>query len=182
MTSEPSKIVAGDSLEWRETLPDYPASAGWSLRYVIYNANASYPIQAVADGDGHVVSVAATDTASWSPGRYEIAGYVSHPDGRKKTIVTHGLIIEPDPAAITAGLDGRSFARRMLDAIEAALEGRADKGQLDMLRYQFGVRGGEINPEILMRARDRYQQEVYAEERAEKLARGEGTRGWRVRF
>ena len=181
MSNAPGKIVAGDTLEWRESLPDYPAGDGWTLHVVIYNADASYPITATADGDDHLVQVAASDTAVWSPGRYELTSYVTHPDGRKKTLESVGVVIEPDPASITTGLDNRSFARRMLDAIEAVLEKRASSNQLDMVRYQFGMRSGEINPEVLMAARDRFKREVFAEEQAERLARGEGARGWRVR-
>ena len=189
MSNAPGKIVAGDTLEWRESLPDYPAGDGWTLHVVIYSADASYPITATADGDDHLVQVAAADTAAWTPGRYELTGYVTHPDGRKKTLWSVGVVIEPDPAGITAGLDGRSVARRMLDAIEAVLEKRASANQLDMVRYQFGMRGseygmrgGEFNTEVLLAARDRFRREVFAEEQAERLARGEGSRGWRVRF
>jgi hypothetical protein len=32
-TSEPVRITAGDTVAWTKALPDYPASAGWVLKY-----------------------------------------------------------------------------------------------------------------------------------------------------
>ena len=82
------------------------------------------------------------------------------------------MIVSPD--ATTGQHDGRSHAQIMLDAIEAALEGRATNNQLDLVKGQFGDRATERNAAALIAARDKYKAEVASEQQAEAISRGEG--------
>jgi len=169
--NEPGKIAAGDSLDWNRSLPDYPASDGWTLHYALFNATAVYSITSAADGDNHAVSVDSATTATWASGRYDWTAYVTHTDGRKRSLFAGTIIITPD---LTAGpYDGRSHARKMLDAIEAALEGRATADEMDLIKGQFGERAIERKSAELIVARDRYRREVKSEETAAALERGE---------
>ena len=71
----------------------------------------------------------------------------------------------------------------MLDAIEAALEGKANSKQLDMVRGEFGGRSIEREPQKLVALRDKYRAEVAAEERAAAIAAGQAVSGkLKVRF
>jgi len=178
---EPGKIAAGDSLAWSRSLKDYLASDGWVLHYALFNATAAYTIDSAADGDDHAISIPATTTAEWDAGRYDWSAYVTHPDGRKKSLFTGAIIITPD---LTAGpYDGRSHARKMLDAIEAVVEGRATANDLDLVRGQFNDRVIEREPERLIEWREKYKVEVLAEEQAAGIGRGERLpRSIKVRF
>ncbi|MDZ7804320.1 hypothetical protein [Thiohalophilus sp.] len=122
--TEPTKFAAGDTLQWKRSLAAYPASAGWTLHYALFNAAGAYTIDSTADGDDHAIDVPSTTTAGWTPGRYNWSAYVTHTDGRRQSLFSGGLLIEPDLTSDEA-YDGRSHARKMLDAIEATIEGRA---------------------------------------------------------
>lgn len=170
MIPEPGTITTGDSMSWNVSLPDYPAG-DWVLHYAMFNAGGNYAFDAGADGVTHVVSLAIADTAAWTPGRYDWTAYVTR--GTERKVITTGtFIIKPDPTAGT-NYDARSHARKMLDAIEAALENRATTQQLDMIRGTFGDRAIELAPEKLIVARDKYKAEVATEDRQAKMQRGE---------
>jgi len=75
------------------------------------------------------------------------------------------------PADTTAtGFDARSFARRMLDAIEARLEGTADR---DDLSYSTeGLSVSRYSPDQLEERRNHYRRIVVTEERLEAAKLG----------
>jgi len=179
----PGRIVAGDTLRWTDQVPDYPASDGWTLHYAIFSDQGIYHVDATASGTDHAFDVPASQTAKWQPGRYEWTAYVDNAAGERHTLGAGFLQVLPDPAATTPQ-DRRSHARRMLDAIEAALEQRATEQDLDLLRAQFGDQRVDRDPAQLIALRDRYRAEVQAEERAAALARGEAVppRSLKVRF
>lgn len=171
MPTEPGKIAAGDSLSWERSLSDYPAGAGWTLHYALFNASNNYVIDATADGDTHVISVDSATSSAYAAGRYDWSAYVTHTDGRRQSLFTGNIIITPD--LTSAPYDGRTHARKMLDAIEACLEGRATAQELDLLKAQFRDRSMDRNSAELLTARDKYRAEVQAEEHSAALARGE---------
>jgi hypothetical protein len=169
---EPGKIAAGDSLLWRRRAPGYSAADGWTLHYALFNAAGAYTVDAAASGEEHLVDVAAAVTAAWTPGRYDWTAYVTHTDGRRQQLFTGVLVVVPDLASGTP-YDGRSHARRMLDAIEAVIEKRGTKQELDLVRGSFGGFDAEREPEKLIVWRDKYAREVADEEAAAALGRGE---------
>ncbi len=182
MTIEPGKIAAGDSLNWTRSLPAYPAGEGYTLHYALFNATAAYTIDSVADGDDHLVNVDGTETSSWTPGRYDWTAYVTGPNGFRQSLFGGTMVVTPDLSS-GAPYDGRSHARKMLDAIEAALEGRATADEMDLIKAQFGERAVERRSADLIVARNKYRTEVETEERAAALERGERRpRNIKVRF
>ena len=168
---EPLKIAAGDSLSWERTLEDYPASSGYVLHYALFNLAAAITIDGTADGDKHVISVGAATTGAWAAGRYDWAAFVTGPSAFKKSLFTGVINIAPD---LTAGpQDGRSHAQKMLEAIEAALEGNATAQELDLVKADFGPRAIERDVGALRTARREYRNEVAKEARLAARARGE---------
>lgn len=119
-TAEPAVLQAGDTLKWRRTLPDYPASAGWVLAYRLINAAARIDIAAAAEGDDHLVTVPAATSAAWSDGDYTWTAFVTKA-GERFTVGTGRVTVRPDLAAMPAGFDARSTARKALDDLRAAL-------------------------------------------------------------
>jgi len=172
-TAEPTEIVAGASLKWRreDMSADYPAPT-WSLSYLfvdLADSTRKFTVAAVADGAYFAVSVTPAVTVTYTPGTYEWAAYVT--DGTDRYRVDHGTAkVLADLAALPVGYDGRSHARRVLDAIEAVIAGRASK---DQESYQIAGRSLNRTPiPDLMKLRQTYRNEVRREEKAEAIRNG----------
>ena len=165
-TQEPAVLAAGDTAKWRRILADYPAGQSWQLAYTLVSAANRYTFSASADGDVHLVTVAAATTATWAPGPYTWRAQVSKA-GEVYTVGTGTLSVRPSFAVAT---DGRTHARKVLDAIEAVIEGRATS---EVAEYQ--IAGRELRyipiPELLQ-LRDKYRGEVLREDAASRAARG----------
>ncbi|MEW6314642.1 MAG: hypothetical protein AB1513_11485 [Pseudomonadota bacterium] len=167
-TSVPASVTAGDTLTWRIALADYLASAGWTLKYRLINAGNKYDITAAADGDDHLVTVAASASASYAPGAYSWQGYVEK-GAERFTVGAGSITVKPNLAAQAAGYDTRSHAKKTLAAIEAWIESR-DPGVAD---YQIAGRSMRYIPKAeLLAMRSKYQHEVRAEEAAERINNG----------
>ena len=165
-TQEPAVIAAGDTAKWRRSLPAYPASAGWTLSYTLVRAATRITFSASADGDLHLVNVPASTTTAWTAGTYTWRAQVSKA-GEVYTISTGTLSIRPNFATAT---DGRSHARKVLDGIEAVIEGRATS---EVGEYQIAGRSLKYIPiPELLALRDKYRAEVLREDAAERTARG----------
>lgn len=166
-TTEPLQLRAGDTWQWTRSLADYPASDGWSLAYVLINATAKISILASASGDDHAVTVAAATTAGYTAGAYDWVARASK-SGQVFTVGSGRIAILPSLAASTADL--RTHARKVLEAIEAVLEGRASQ---DVLEYQIAGRSLKRIPVAdLLMLRDRYRAEVAREDAANRVALG----------
>lgn len=165
-TTEPDVIVAGDTAKWLRSLDDYPASASWVLTYTLVSAAQRYTFSASASGDQHLVTVAATTTATWAAGTYTWRAQVAKA-GEVYTVGTGSLTVKPSFSAAT---DARSHARRTLEAIEAVIEGRATS---EVSYYMIGGRQLRyIEPAQLLALRDRYRAEVAREDAAQRAAAG----------
>lgn len=177
MSIETNVCHAGDTITWLRDLPDYPSPA-YTLHYSLSNAASVIKIDALAEAGKHRVMVTAVNSAKWQPGRYDWIAYVANGAGQRYVVDQGVTLIRANPAG-TVAVDTRTHARRMLDAIEAALEKRASTDQLDMVRAVFGQRaiermqGGKSNDPALIVARDKYKDEVAREERAAAIMRGE---------
>lgn len=158
----PATLQAGDTLRWYRDLPDYPASAGWELTYVFLGP-ATHTIAATADGDRHVVQVDAVTSKTWEAGGYTWQASVSKDSDRYT--VGHGHVdVRADLATAAAGYDPRSHARRVLEAIEAVLEGRADSA---VNETTINGRSIQFIPfDELLKLRDRYRAMVRSEDDA----------------
>jgi len=180
--NEPTVLTAGDSAEWVSNHPDYPAT-DWDGHYALFNVDHTYSFTTTNDGDGgHAVSLSSGTTALWMPGRYDWTFYLVNKTNasKRKSLGTGKITVLPDPAQSTP-MDGRTHSRRMLDAIEAVIENKATKNQLDLIRASHNGRDFESNPELLMKWRESYAAEVRREEQRDALARGERNRDMRVR-
>lgn len=119
-TTEPRYLTAGDTWTWKITLSDYPAGDGWTLTYAVASSSALITITSSADGDDHLVEVAAATTADYSAGDYEWQSYAT--SGAERYSISQGkLTVRPNLAAASSGYDTRSAAKKALDAVEAYL-------------------------------------------------------------
>ena len=174
-TVEPDQIISGDSIAWRKSLTDYPASAGWALSYAL-RGPAQVDIATTADGDGHLVSVGSAATSTWTAGFYTWTLFASL--GADRYTVAQGSIeILADPATVAVGTDQRPHCKRVLDAIEALLEGKATRDQRE---YEIdGIRISRMEIADLLRWRTVYRREWSAFLKSQQVAKGK-SRGRRV--
>ncbi len=172
-TTEPDTLVAGNTWKWERNFSDYPASDSWSLTYYLRKTGSSgITITTSVNSDAHLVNVAASSTASYSPGVWDFRGYVSK-SGERYEIFNGILKIEADPATAASSYDPRSHAQIVLDAIESVLESRATKEILN-----FSVEGNSLSSiphGDLLALRSRYRIEVDREKTAERLKMGRGS-------
>ncbi len=171
-TSEPLSIIAGDTLTWQKTLVNYPASQGWTLNYRLINAAGHLDITGSASGDDHLISVPAAASSGYVAGQYNWQSYVTNAGGERHTIETGDIEVKANWAAATTGLETRSTARQILDALEAAWLVASTKRafvfdyQIANRKMRFALRSEWI-AEL-----DYWRREVYREERAQRIAAG----------
>lgn len=176
-TNEPASLRAGDTWQWRrEDLTDYPASA-WTLTYRFKNAAGGFEIVASADGDNFAVDEDPTTTAAFGAGDYDWQAQVSNADtGEKFTVESGVLAVEPSFFATspTTAYDNRTQARKILDAIDAYMAGRATSDQKE---YEINV-GGTMRRMVhsnytqIVAARSYYAAIVANEEAAQRANEG----------
>jgi hypothetical protein len=156
-------LIAGDTLTFRVSLPSYPAST-WTLAYrLVPSSGSAITFTAAADGDDHLVTVAAATTAAWASGEYAWAGYVTA--GLERFTVSSGrTTIKPNPASMAVA-DTRTHARKVLDALKAVIEGRASK---DQMAYTIDGRSLQRMPVAdLLAFQAEYERKVAKEELAQ---------------
>lgn len=172
--NQPSIIYAGDKVEWTESLSDYPASEGWTLKYTLINSSYKESFSSAADGDDHDITLLNADTADWNAGTYILQPYVEHTDGTIQTLERTTLEVKQNLLTATT-YDFRTHARKTLEAIEAAIERRATIEQISM---QITTRGGSskalqyMNMDELIKAREYYQDLVNTETAKENIEAG----------
>ena len=167
---EPMRVIAGDTVAWRraDLLTDYPSSE-YSLHYrgrKAGDATASFNVSA---NSSYQVTVAAAATSGWTPGVYHWQAYITRTSDSARVTVGEGTFeVVPNRALSTT--DPRSHAKRMLDAIEALLEGKATD---DVDEYSINGRSLKKIPVAeLIKWRDLYRSEYKSEQTAENIRRG----------
>lgn len=169
-TTEPRAFMAGDKVQWRRTFTDYPAGT-YTLRYAFVGRYGAFDVTCTDNGNGeHLATVLSEATEELNAGTYQWVAYVL--DGVDRIRLAGGeTCIEPN--LIGAGpTDTRTWAERVLEAVEAALENRASSEQAS---YSMGGRTiSKMTPDEMISARQRLKAIVNREKQAEALARGKG--------
>ncbi len=177
-TTEPGVIVAGDRLTFKRSdlNSDYPV-ADYSLKYAarLENAGATeIEITASESGSDYVVEVPATTTASYAAGVYHWQAYIIRSSDSERVTVDSGTW-EVKANRDIATTDPRGHVKKVLDAIEATIEGRASKDQ-----EKYAIQGRELwrtpIPDLIV-LRDKYRAEYVRETRNERIANGLGHGG-----
>ena len=160
----PLSFRAGDRVQWKQSFSDFPASS-FDLSYFLVNESNQIKIDASADGDDFLISVPATTTAGFNAGIYSFIARVDDGAGDIETVDVGKIEILPDFEAATTGFDDRSHVKKVLDALEATILGKAS---LDQLSYSIAGRSiSRLSPSELIEWRDQYRKEYL---RLERLA------------
>lgn len=184
-SNEPTELRAGDTWKWNraDMASAYP-SPTWTLTYRFKNQNGGFEIVATADGaGGFSVSVPKATTGAIAAGDYAWQGEVDN--GTERYTLERGgnlkVVADFFSGSAATAMDQRSHARKVLQAIEAVIEGRASKDQEE---YTIGGRSLKRTPiPELLQLRQTYRSEVAGEEAAAALENGTGIgRKIQVRF
>jgi hypothetical protein len=140
-TTEPREIVKGERIEWTRSLADYPASE-WTLKYRFRNTGTGVNVTCTADGDTFVADL----TAALS-GAFTVLGKVQWQAWIEETATpTNTFVVDQGEATIVAGfpdstaaVDTRSTAKKIVDAIDAAMLTSAGS---DVIEYEVETPAG----------------------------------------
>lgn len=181
LTAVPTSMYAGDTLSLLIALDNFPAGEGWTLTYGFRKENGSeISFASSASGSQYALSVEATVTAGWLPGKYVGTARVTL--GAQSYTVWRGTMeVLPDLAQQEDNFDTRTSSKKCLDAINAVLEGKATR---DVLQTTIaGQSIGRMSWDELLSARAYFQDLVDSEIAAENAANGRGnSRNILVRF
>lgn len=170
---EPQTLVCGDRWQWTRSFSNFSA-ADFTLTYYLRGrkAGAAITIAATADGTNFDVDVAKTVTAEYTPDVYFWSAYISDADDRQ--IVGQGRVeVKEDPAVeFGEGYDGRSNARKIVEALDATILKRALTDKQRYTVQSLGVSIDRMTPEALLKLRDYYKAIVDAEDKEMDSAYG----------
>jgi hypothetical protein len=165
-------LIIGDTLDFATSVPDYPASAGYTLKYRLIprTSGSAILLTASAAGEDYRVQYAPATTASWTAGEYTWSAWVEK-TGERYSVDSGTVTLKADPGAVAA-YDGRTHARKMLEQIETALEGWAATGG-HIAEYEInGRRMKYADRADVLAMRNNYKAEVWREDAAAKMASG----------
>lgn len=185
---EPTELRAGDSWNWTRQWADYP-SASYSLNYILNSPLNRFVFPSGGIGpDAESVSfdiqLSPAQTASCVADTYEFVAVLSQAanaeDGQiaqQVTMVLQSVKVLPNLATATAPVDTRSFVKKTLDIIQAAIAGDT---RPDVLEYMIEGRSIRKNSRVellQMEALFRYRYDVERRARGEYVpSRGAGFR------
>lgn len=160
----PASHQAGDTLRFDILKGDFDPSVDIVNVYLSSNAN-NYTFQSTDNENYFRFDVAALSTGSWQKGLYTLQASVTCEDGAVFTIHTSNIEIFPNLSIGNA--DPRSHARRVLESIEAVIEGTASS---DVLAYEIAGRRLERYPiSELLKLRSIYRREFQSESGSPKF-------------
>lgn len=162
-STEPTALVAGDTIKWSrpDLRSEYPDG---TLAYRFVGESAPFTLTCDANF-GVTLNSASMGSGTWT---WTAAVTVA---GERSTVGSGMVQVRPDPFAILAATDTRSHARRVLEAVEAVIEGRATEAH-----YSTTMDGGRsvtsLTPQQLADFRERYAAKVAAEDHAARMDAG----------
>jgi hypothetical protein len=176
--TEPSQIIAGDRAAWKRTDlgTDYPI-ATYSLKYSARledSGSTEIEITATESGSDYIIEVGQSTTAAYTAGVYHWQAYITRTSDSERVTVDSGTweVIANRDAATS---DPRNHVKKVLDAIESVIEGRASK---DQEAYSIQGRSLSRTPIAeLVALRDKYRAEWVREQRAERIKNNLGHSG-----
>ncbi|KZL21128.1 hypothetical protein PsAD2_00412 [Pseudovibrio axinellae] len=167
LSAEPKTMRAGDFISWRrdDLAQDFPP-VDYTLSYVgTLEGKAPEKIEfaATALDGGFFVSLGADENSGWIAGAYRWAAFITRKSDSERLSVDSGRF-EVLPNLWAGDLpDARSHNRRMLDQIEALLEGRAKS---NVAAYEIaGRKLTKLSPKELADWHTHYRKLLAIEER-----------------
>lgn len=165
-TQEPDVLVVGDRWVWRrpDLVADYP-TADYALTYEFHEDSGGggshkFTITATETTTDYLIEIASATTAAYTAGEYNWYAFITRSSDSQRIAIDEGHTkLELNFANTNA--DNRSHAKKVLDAIEATIEGRASQ---DQMSYSIAGRSlSRMSIDDLLKFRDRYRAEYNRE-------------------
>jgi hypothetical protein len=118
LTALPKSLRAGDTIKWRESLADFPASDGWALSFAFTLDGKTARATGAADDDNFIVTLPGSETKNMGAGEWGFVGFVEK-DGERTTPLS-GTV----QGLANIALGEKTHARKVLENIRALLEGK----------------------------------------------------------
>ena len=171
-SQEPIELVVGDYWVWKkdDLATDYPTDS-YSLSYEFHcdsggGGNHQFTINAVEANNTYYIEVPTTTTDNYNPHDYIWGAYITRTSDSSRVQVGEGKItILPNLADTNADL--RSHAKKVLDSLEAVIEGRATIDQSSM--SIAGRSLSRMSVDELLTFRNRYKSEYLQEVKLSRL-------------
>ena len=187
----PSKVRAGDILQWRDSetedvFGNSITSTDWSVTYYLRTNTAAEgaTVTSTAYLSGWQFSVASTVTANFDAGNWYFQAVADKSSAEKQTILSGQFEVLPSLAysGTAAAFDGRSQIRKDLDLVQTAIRAVASGGGVK--EYKIGTRQAKkYELAELFQLEAKLKAELAREEASEKIANGLGNpRNLFVRF
>lgn len=177
-TQEPDTLVIGDRWTWRrpDLVADYP-TADYALTYEFHHDDGgggahAFTITATETSDDYIVEVPSATTAAYNSLQYKWYAFITRSSDSERIAVDDGYTFLVDDYANT-NADQRTHAKKVLDAIEATILGRASQ---DQMSYSIAGRSlSRMSITDLMMFRDRYRAEYNKELQKARIKNGQDT-------
>jgi len=187
----PSEIRAGDTVKWRDdsstdVFGNEIKSDEWTLKYYL-RSNVRPGLAHTTTGSvystGWEFTISATDSAAFDAGDWYWQAIASK--GSEKITLGYGKLtveVNLEYSGIPGAFDGRTQAKKDLDAVQAAIRTLISGGAVQ--EYKIGNRNlKRYDLPDLIQLEGRLKAEVKREEQAEMIANGLGNpRNMFVRF
>lgn len=170
LTTEPTKLRAGDSIAWTKSFGTYTSANGYQLKYrLIGSAGVASAISAVASDDAWTATITKAISVTLAAGTYTLVGWMEK--GLERITVSETSIqILVNLVDATTATDTRSHARKTLALLETAIESYAVRPV-----EQISIAGRtwtRPSLEQLLRLRSKYAKLVRIEVEKERRAKG----------
>ncbi|MDH5188730.1 MAG: hypothetical protein OEW37_07210 [Rhodospirillaceae bacterium] len=169
-TVEPVRFVSGDTVQWLKDLPDYDPAV-WVLTYGFVKDGQRKTVTATNNGDGRFRATISASASGYEPGTYYWQAQVSLGSSQRYTVAQGRVEVLPSLNDYANGYDGRSQVKKTLDALNATLEKKASRDQM-----QYSINGVAIQRMTMgdiLAARSLYARLYKQEVDAEAVANGE---------
>lgn len=173
----PSQITAGDSVSWiddptSDNLGNAIDSSSWTLKYDFRQGSISLSVTAVANGSGWKTSLTAAQSTDFSAGAAYFQAYVTLGSNRI-TLGSGQITFNDNLAASDVPYDGRTQAKKDLDAVQAAMRAMIAGGAVQ----EYSIRGRQLRKipmADLLLMESQLKTQVARENKAQSIANGLG--------
>ncbi len=172
---EPIELVVGDYWAWKKEglASDYPTST-YALSYEFHcdsggGGSHQFTVNAVEADNVYYIEVPSSTSGNYNPHDYIWASYITRTADSNRVQIGEGkTIILPNLADTNADL--RSHNKKVLDNLEAVIEGRAS---IDQSSFSIGSRSlSRMSIDELMNFYNIYSARVKNEEKRSRLKNG----------
>lgn len=132
--TEPTRIAVGERIEWTRTFDGYSADL-YDLQYRFRGEHGpGINVNGTADGAAFIAEITAAQSATLCTGQYHWQAWITEAADATNTFKAAEGVIAVDPGfSVTPEdtIDVRSTAKKILDALDAMMLGRASSDQLE---------------------------------------------------